>query len=92
MGTRDVEGREDGSEGEEREVEEDEKAEGRRGGKGEGTEGRGRGINLPHGLLKTLAALSQHYEYIVCLSCLFHFACVLLTERRRPMTNAELRL
>ena len=58
MGTRDGEVGKggQGSEGEEREVEEDEKAEGRRGGKGEGTEGRGRGINLPQGRLKTLAA------------------------------------
>jgi len=51
-----------GSEGE-REVEEGEKAEGGRGGKGEGTEGRGRGINLPHDRLKTLAALQNLCYY-----------------------------
>ena len=49
---------EQGSEGDEREVEEGEKVEGGRGRKGEETEGRGKGMNLPHGRLKTLAALT----------------------------------
>ena len=60
MGIREGKGREDGLEGEQREGEEGEKGKGRRGG--ERREGRTReGINLPHGHLKTLAALCILY-------------------------------
>ena len=57
MGT--GEGARGGKTGVRREVEEGEKSEGGRGGKGEETERRGKGINLPHGRLKTLAALNN---------------------------------